>query len=193
MSGVGGKPASIASIVIVVSVFIEATYGVYRSERIMRSKLNQMVRLTARVSRWQQNIPDPGKDKESIEVYLIWGMWAEKEIMTDQLALNLIYIKKKGWWQFWKKAKSPAYGMSRNGADSNQYRRTLAPPGALQPDRDDGVFTWVRDKKTLKNVKGFELELVLTTGMPVGRYTIPEGLSLRYELLLFEHLSVQKL
>jgi len=150
-----------------------AAYGVYHEERAMRSKLEERVRIAARVSRQVKNIPDPGKDKESLEVHLVWDMWAREETATDQLALNLIYVYEKHWWQFWEKAKSPKFGMSRNGQESIQYRRIIGISAAQQPDRDEGVFKWAGDKKTLRGVRGFELELVLVTGMPPGRYSVP--------------------
>ncbi len=100
-------------------------------------------------------------------------MWARVETATDQLALNLIYVSNKQWWQFWEKGRSPKLSMTRNGQDSNRYRRTLAPPGALQPDKDEGVFTWLGERQGLRHVRRFELELVLVTGMPHARYSVP--------------------
>lgn len=173
LAGVGVKLSLIIPLVATGGLFIEATYGVYRVERSMRSKLERSIRIETRVGSYSQNYPDPGEDKVSIKVFLQWEMWAKVETVTDQLALNVIYVYKKRFWQFWRKRKSPKFGMTRNDQASNQYRHTLPPPGALQPHKDEGTFTWVGDRKEVRALHGFELELVLVTGMPVSRYSQP--------------------
>ncbi len=110
-----GEPRTvvIVTLSIMAVLLAEATYGVYRTEHAMRSEFEKSVRISAKVDSWAQNYPDPGKDKESLEVHLLWEMWATETTATDQLALNLIYVFKKRWWRFWGKGKSPQYGMTR--------------------------------------------------------------------------------
>ena len=58
----------------------------------MRRAREQDVRVTATVGSLATNIPDPGPDRASLTVQVVWEVWASRDILTDRLALNLIHV-----------------------------------------------------------------------------------------------------
>ena len=152
-----------------VALFL-ASYGVYREERTMRAEREKNIRVTARLGSCKANIPDPGPNKVSLRVGVVWEVWAKQDVTFDRLALNLIYVYDKHWWQFWKKTRFPQTGIPPIGQDHTQYRQRVNASGP-QPFRDDTEFEYVGDSEDAS--PHWLLELVLIAGVPVAEYRIP--------------------
>jgi len=167
-----GRAVSIpVTMAIVISGFLEAGYSVYRGERIVRAERERHVRVQARLGALSTNIPDPGPDNVSVNAHVFWEIWVDQDVSTDALALNLIYVYDKPWWQFWKRSRVPKTGIPPKGEDTTRYRKRIH-ANNLQPFRDDAVFEYVSDKRE-EGDPHWLLELVLVTGVPAGRHCIP--------------------
>jgi len=159
-----------------VSLFLSG-YGVYREERQMRAEREGGIKVAVRSGSWAFNYPDPGPDKVSLIVHLFWEVWVNQDVSTDKLALNLIHVYDRPWWQFWKQTRFPQIGIPRKGKNSAQYR-VMIYASDNQPFKDDGAFEYVGDRAE-EGDPHWLLELVLITGMPVGEHRIP--VSIDYE------------
>lgn len=152
-----------------VALFL-ASYGVYREERTMRAEKEKSIRVTARLGAYSANIPDPGPDKISLRVGVFWEVWAQQDVTFDRLALNLIHLYDRSWWQIWKKTRFPQTGIPPIGQDTTQYRQRVKASDP-QPFRDETEFVYVGDRDDAS--PHWLLELVLIAGMPMGEYRIP--------------------
>ena len=159
------------SVAIIIFSLLEAGYGIYRQERIMRAERESHVRLTARLDSLSANMPDPGPDKSSLRVHVSWELWVDQDVSTDKLALNIIYVYRKGWWQFWKRVRYPQAGIPAKDYETTQYRMRIH-AGDRQPYKGGAVFEYVGDKME-RGDPHWLLELVLVTGMPPGEHRTP--------------------
>jgi hypothetical protein len=157
--------ASIAAIAYVVSA-----YAVYREERIMRSKLEKDVRLTARLGSYAGNVPDPGPGRQSLKVHVYWEIWVARDISTEKLGLNVIYQYDKPWWQLWRKTRFPKTGRPPKGKETTSYQKKILAGDVL---RDDAEFEYEADCPPRNESPHWLLELVLVVGMPAGEYRAP--------------------
>lgn len=169
--GVGATLSLQISVGITLVLLFEAAYGVFREERQMRAERERTVKVTAKVGSLSSNIPDPGRDKASLRVQVIWEVWVNQDISTDKLALNVIYVYDKPWWQFWKRTRFPKRRMRREGEDTAQYRKTIR-AADNQPFKDHAIFEYVGDREE-EGDPHWLMELVLITGMPAGEHRIP--------------------
>ncbi len=168
--GLGGHRTLITAGIIEVAL-LTAGYHVFREERLLRTEREKAVRVTARLGSLAANMPDPGPGKVSLRVGVNWEVWVNQDVSTDKLALNLIYLYDRPWWQFWKKVRFPMKGLAPKGKDSTQYRksfRTIDP----QPIKDSAVFEYITDREGSKDPHWL-LELILITGIPAGEHRIP--------------------
>ncbi len=134
-------------------------------------RLEADVRVTARIGSISSNMPDPGPDKTRLVVHVFWEIWTDRDVVaTDKLALNLIHVYDKPWWQFWKMTRFPQTGIPREG-HTVEYREKIY-NNMLMPYRDDAVFEYITDRNPSNNAHWL-LELVLVTGVPDRRYCIP--------------------
>ena len=156
---------------IVILAVLEAGYAVYREERILRAERERHVRVQARLGALSTNMPDPGPDKVSVSAHVSWEIWVDQDVSTDALALNLIYVYDKPWWQFWKLSRVPKTGIPPKGEGTTQYRRRIR-ANDFQPFRDNAVFEYVSDRREERDPHWL-LELVLVTGVPAGKHCIP--------------------
>ncbi len=108
------------TIVIATVALFFAAYGVYREERTMRRDREQDVRVTATLGSLSANMPDPGPDKVSLAVRVIWEVWANRDVSTDKLALNLIYVYESGGGNSGRKLGSPKKASRR--MDRGQHK-----------------------------------------------------------------------
>ena len=136
----------------------------------MRAERESSIKVTAQPSSWAINLPDPGPDKVSLSVRVIWEVWVKEDIATDKLALNLIYVYDKPGWKFWKKTRFPQTGIPPKG-QGTRYRKRIGAKGT-QPFRDEATFEYVGDREE-EGDPHWLLELVLITGMPTGEHRIP--------------------
>ncbi len=168
--GLASQKTYVVIAIVALSV-LEASYGVYRQERIMRAEWEKNIKITARQGAISVNFPNPGSDKVSLSVHVLWEVWVNQDISVDSLGLNLIYVYKKHWWQLWKRTSVPQVGIPPKGLGTTQYRRKYY-ANQIQPNHDEAVFEYIGDRKKAAKAS-FTLELVLTTGVPVGKYRIP--------------------
>lgn len=165
-----GNHRNAVTVVILVLSLIEAGYGVYREERGMRAEREKRVRITAKIGAFAANFPDPGPDKTSIQVRVVWEIWTDQDVATDRLALNMIYKYDRSRWHFWKRTRFPKTGISPKGG-STQYRKSIRVIDP-QPFRDAAEFEYV----TNRDIEGdphWLLELVIVTGIPAAVHRIP--------------------
>ncbi|MCH7836010.1 MAG: hypothetical protein IH864_04000 [Chloroflexi bacterium] len=168
--GVGATLSVQISVGITLVLLFEATYGVFREERQMRAERESSIKVTAKPSSWAINHPDPGPDKVSLSVHVIWEVWVKEDISTDKLALNLIYVYDKPWWKFWKKTRFPQMGIPPKD-QGTRYRKRIGAKGT-QPFGDGATFEYIGDREE-EGDPHWLLELVLITGMPAGEHRIP--------------------
>jgi hypothetical protein len=161
---------TVVVVAIVGVAFTWASYAVYHEERSMRSKLEQGIRVTARLSGYRGNMPDPGPGRESLWVRVHWEIWVDRDITTEKLALNFIYRYERHWWQFWKKSLKPMIGIPPKGQDTTSYRKSIRAIDP-QPFKDTAEFEYDADAPVGESPHWL-LELVLVTGMPVGIYRV---------------------
>ena len=169
--GLGRAVIVPVTIAIVILAVVEAGYVVYREERIMRAERERHVRVTARLGALSANIPDPGPGKVSVTAHVFWEIWVDRDVSTDALALNLIYVYDKPWWQLWKRSRVPKMGIPPKGERTTQYRRSIH-TNDFQPFQDDAVFEYVSDRRE-EGDPHWLLELVLVTGVPADKHRIP--------------------
>ncbi len=157
--------------VIFLGSFIWAGWAVFHEERVMRAEHEKGVRVTAKVGRYSENYPvAPEPGKERIGVGVIWEVWVDHDVSTDKLALNILHIYRKKWWEFWRKSRIPVKGVPIKGQDSQQYRKRIQ-SNVAQPFRDEGEFEYIGDMPD--KPYRLEFELVLVTGMPSGVHRVP--------------------
>lgn len=128
------------------------------------------VRLTTQIGTYTANIPDPGPNKQSISVRVVWEIWVNQDVSTDRLALNLYYVYEKRWWQVWKRTRFAQKGIRPKGGDE-RYRKSIRAIDP-QPFRDSATFEYVADRQQSYD-PCWELELVLVTGVPSATHRVP--------------------
>ncbi len=167
-----GEQAVVTGTVAIAAILVFFSgYSVYREERQMRTERERNIRVTARAGSWAINHPDPGHGRASINVRIFWEVWVSREaVATDKLALNLIYVYDKPWWQFWKKTRFPQKGIPQKGRETTQYR-VMIDPNDNQPFKGDAIFEYIGE--SAETDPHWLLELVLITGMPAGEHRIP--------------------
>jgi hypothetical protein len=170
--GLGRSVIVPVTIGIMVLGALEAGYGVYRQERIIRAEREAKIRLSASPGSQSWNYPDPGPDKVSLKTHVYWEIWADVDISTAKICLNIIGVRRKTWWQVWrlfKPREERLLGLPPKGQDDFTYRKSFRAIDP-QPIRDDaefeyhGPFDWDKDGY-------WRWELVLLTGSPDGRFS----------------------
>lgn len=175
LTGLSQNLVVIITVAIVVLSAIEAGYQIYREERVLRSKLETEVVVKAALSALSANHPDPGSDKSSLMVHVVWEIWVKQDVSTDKLALNLIYVYDKPRWKFWKRTRFPQTGIPAKDQDSTWYRKRISAQ-RVQPFTDSATFEYVGDRH-IEGDPHWELELVLVTGVPAGEHRIPVSIN----------------
>lgn len=151
-----------------------AGYAAYQEERAMRVQLEEKLRITGHIGSLAQNFPDPGRGKFSLVVGVAWEVWAAADVATDKLALNIIAVRERPWWAFWRKRRIALDGIPPKGQDHTEWRRTFtADSASMQPHREFTEFSYLASGERIAGVHHFELYLVLITGMPAARYVVP--------------------
>lgn len=145
-------------------------YLTWREERVKTGELESLISVSVTVGSYSLNAPDPGANKCSIKVHVLWSIWFERDVATDQVGVNLVehYIWPR--WKFWATRSTPVRSIPRQGFESTEYREQLR-LGMNQPFRDEGIFEHVGDRPA-DNV-GWGLVFVLKTGVPRREYRIP--------------------
>ena len=129
------------------------------------------VRVAARLTSLAANDPDPGPGMESLKVHVSWEIWVSQDASTDRLALNLIYLYDRPWWQLWRQRRLPKKGVPRMHHDTSQYRKQIRAADP-QPFQDDDWFEYL-GRSDEDGDPHWLIELVLITGVPPGRHMVP--------------------
>jgi hypothetical protein len=154
-------------------------YLTWREERLARAALEQRVTMTAQIGSFSANIPDPGPDKQSITLEVLWEIWFREDVATDRIGLNMIYVYNRPWWKVWKNARRTITGIPPKGG-STQYRQKLSPSMYI-PFKDHASFEYISDVDE-EGDPYWLLELVLHVGVPQMRIAVPIALPSREEM-----------
>lgn len=169
-SYITGKQLSPGFVLLVAVLLVSAGAIVEVSKMDARlSDLSSDIRLTAQLGSLSGNLPDPGPDKSSLRVTVFWEIWVGRDVSTDELALNVVYMYDRTWWKVWESKRRPQHGLPRLGVEHTQYRHRLAAADP-QPFKDHSSFEYV-GPRLLDGDPHWLLELVLKTGMPKARHT----------------------
>jgi hypothetical protein len=169
VSGLSGRANVVITVGIILVATLEAGYSVYREERIMRAEREAKVRLIASPGSINWNYPDPGPGKVRLKTRIHWEIWIDEDISTAQLALNIIGIRHKKWWQVFQRRRNPLIGMRPNGQDTPHYRKNFRRIDP-QPIEDNAEFEYEGPLDWSDEDGLLGLELVLVTGSPAGEY-----------------------
>jgi len=150
-------------VVFVVLTLLEASYGVYLSEREMRAERERKLWVDAKIARLAANYPDPGPDKVSLGVTVVCEVWTSIDATTSDVGLNVIYMWRDHWWEFWKRGTRRMVGLSPDGQDSTKFRRSIRAADP-QPIRWQFNFDYVAERTD--DDPHWLIELVLKTGIP---------------------------
>jgi hypothetical protein len=160
--------------IFVLAIILIGCFALYELHKLddRIEALTSDLRLTAKVGRMSMNLPDSTPDNKSrISVDVHWEIWVNQDVATDKLALNIIYVFDRRWWQVWKKTHLPQRGLTIDDADDATYRKQIK-ASAERPYKGSGRFTYEGDR-FIKGDPHWILELVLHTGMPERRLTTP--------------------
>lgn len=141
--------------------------------------LEEDVRMTAQISWFAANVPRPSPDRTGFRIGIVFEVWVFRDVSTDELGLNVIYLYDRRWWQVWKRTTYPQKGLPPNGQSDRIYRKRLA-AAAMQPIRDEASFEYVAPSDSASSPHWL-LELVLRTGMPKRTLRVPLTLELPSE------------
>ena len=167
--GLGASATVPITIGIIILAALEAGYFVYREERIMRAEREAKIRLTASPASFSWNRPDPGRGKVRLEAHVRWEIWTDVDINTAEIGLNIVGIRHKKWWQIFQRKQTALIGLPPKGQDTFRYRRSFRAidPQPIEGDAEfeyEGPLDWPDNGDC-------DLELVLVTGSPAGRYS----------------------
>lgn len=151
------------------------TFVSYSHERGRREVFEKSIRVGASVGGWTMNHPDPGPDMSSLSLHVVWEIWVDKDVSTNAIALNVIYVYDRMWWQFWRRTHFPQAGIPPRGQDTTRYRKRILASDP-QPFKDDGTFDYVASR-SLPGDPHWLVELVLKFGMPECEYRVPVSIA----------------
>lgn len=130
----------------------------------MRARRETDIRIAARIGAITQKYPGPGPDKVRLTVELVWEVWTNQNLATDRLALNLIHVYDRHWWEVWKRRRIPQTGLPEKGAETTEYRRRIH-ASQDQPIRTNTTFEYAGDREGSEKFH-WEFQLVLVLGVP---------------------------
>jgi hypothetical protein len=163
--GLGASVTVSVTMAIIILGALEAGYFVYREERVMRTKRDSAIRLTASPASFRWDGSDPEKVK--LRAHVRWEIWTDIDFKTADVGLNIVGIRHKKWRQVFRPTEKALVGLPPKGQDTSQYRKSfrVIDPQPIEGDAEfeyEGPLHWDDDSY---------LELVLRTGSPAGRYS----------------------
>ena len=133
-------------------------------------KHKERVRLVARPASTAWNFEKGLKrDEISLDTAIQLHIWADCDLDTDSLVLNLVGVRLRKWWEVWKMllpTKKRLFAIHVVGQDSREFRRSIR-AADLQPYKELVPFRW-RGKPNWDGA--FLWELALVTGRPAGTW-----------------------
>lgn len=174
LAGLSQNVTVIVTLAIIVGAALEAGYGLYRQERVMRAKREQELWIDARIARYSANMPDPGPDKMSMTITVLCAVWTSIDATTSDVGLNVIWGYRNHWWEFWKKNRVYKEGLPLVPETTTEFIRSLRAIDQ-QPIRWEFDFEYVADVLAGEDPHWF-LELVVKTGIPPATHRIPISL-----------------
>lgn len=113
-------------------------------------------------------------DEVSINTTIHLEIWADTDIHTASLVLNVVGVRRIRWRRFWyvflPKSKR-MLGIRIDGQDTPVYRKQIKHTDA-QPFEDNATFKWRGKRETIDWGDTFLLELALDTGSPKGTWRV---------------------
>jgi hypothetical protein len=111
---------------------------------------------------------DTGRTRFRAEV--AWEVWVDRDVSTDQLALNVLHEYERPWWRLRRTKRVAVQGVAPVGEGSLQYRRLIL-ASAQQPFQDGAAFEFEPGRDAEGDPR-WVFELVLKTGVPLGEYRV---------------------
>ncbi len=174
VAGLSQNVTVIVTLAIIVASGMEAGYGLYREERMMRAEREQELWIDARIIKFSGNVPDPGPEKTSMTLTVLCEVWTSIDATTSNVGLNIIWGYRNHWWELWKNDRVYKEGLPPKPETSTEFRKSLRAVDP-QPIRWQFDFEYVTDRFVKGNPHWF-LELVVKTGIPPGTHRIPISL-----------------
>ena len=151
--------------------YIMVTAWAIWDRQMQINKSRERIRLAARPGSLAINTEKPlGRDEISIYTAINFEIWADTDIHTAKLVLNVVGVRQKRWWLPWTlflPATRRRLGISPEGLYEGIYRKQINHTNA-QPFQDHATFHW-KGKWDVENWgSAFILELALEMGSPQG-------------------------
>lgn len=196
------------SLVIMLAVLFEATYGIYREERELRAKREALIRIKTRTLRsdlrvWLES-------ELSLDASIDWEIWADESVMTDEFALVVSQVETQQRLRFWRRTilnrlvrippdLDPEIGVDSWQIDHYQYRHKITREGGplkgtarfyihkfwfAEGEPPTGPVVVGSERRWLpwlhwrRATLDYQFELVLTLGAPEGTYRTPVKIDL---------------
>ena len=140
----------------------------------LRDEIDEMkssIRVTATLnslSMFSSNDPEERRLRADVS----WEVWVDRDIATDQLALNLIYEYDRPWWSLGRTRRVPTRGLVSEGQETTEYRKQILASDA-QPFEDNATFKYRPPSDEEAADARWLMELVLLTGVPKDEYRVP--------------------
>ena len=170
---------------ILVIILIVSPFITFRSLRLELDKYRSRIRLKAQIS--DTSVECGGDDKIAeldITATIDIKIWTDVDIYTSSLVLNVVGVRDKKTWKFWKwflPKTQRLFAIPISGQRNMIYDQHIRPD--QQPFLDNVKFHWRGKRKPgfwylggwKLNQGSFYFELALETGSPSGTWrVIPE-------------------
>jgi hypothetical protein len=153
-------------------VFAGYMCWIIRSKQMQIDKSREVIRFTARPSSVAINFPDKTEkplnpDEASITATIQFEIWADIDMHTARIILNVIGIQHRRWCRLVLSKSKRLFGINIEGNEYSIYRKQIKHTDA-QPFEDYVTFKWRGRREYIDWGDDFRLELALEMGSPKG-------------------------
>jgi len=148
---------------------------IIRDKQMQINKSREIIRLSARPSSLAINYPSKTEKplshaEVSIKATIQFEIWADVDVHTAKLVLNVVGIRYRRWWRLFQTSKR-LFHIARGGYYDPIYRKQIKVADA-QPFEDHATFEWRGWREIVDWGDSFLLELALETGSPAGIWRV---------------------
>ena len=131
--------------------------------------LKSSVRLTATIESMEP-VPTGSAARTTFRAGVHWEVWVDRDVATDQLALNVVHEYDRPWWKLRRSKRVAVQGIPAQGESTTQYRRQIL-SSEPQPFADTATFEFEPERGAHGEPRWI-FELVLKTGVPLAEYRV---------------------